>query len=98
MKTFNKLSASQCELLDLLQEECAEVIQAISKIKRHGYYSFHPNGGESNKQSLEREIGDVYAAIQLLVDKEEIDNSKCLERKMIKLDSVFKYLHHNSKP
>ena len=39
------------EVLSILQEECAEVIQAISKVKRFG--------AKDNIQSLAAEIGDM---------------------------------------
>ena len=45
------------EVLNLLQEECAEVIQAISKVRRFGK--------EANIQGLSEEIGDVLFLINL---------------------------------
>jgi len=62
------LSNSQRERLVLLIEECAEVQQAASKILRHGYDSFHPSKpkGRNNKKELEKELGDLKSAIDLL--------------------------------
>ena len=37
-----ELTNAQKERLDLLQEECAEIIQAVSKIKRFGFEGKHP--------------------------------------------------------
>ena len=34
---FNKLTPAQAERLAILIEECGEVIQAATKILRHGY-------------------------------------------------------------
>lgn len=69
MQPFNKLSPAQAERLDFLAEECAEVIQAISKIKRHGYNSLHYDA----KADLEKELGHVFAAATLLCNVEEIN-------------------------
>ena len=58
---FNGLSDAETERLDMLAEECAEVIQAISKIKRYGWESRHPDGGPTNRVQLFRELRDVAA-------------------------------------
>lgn len=47
----------QEEILTILQEECAEVIQAVSKVKRFGL--------ERNVQELCKEIADVEYLIKL---------------------------------
>lgn len=66
-RPFNGLTPKQAELLDLLAEECAEVIQIVSKIKRHGLHSFHPRDPSvDNVSLLHHELGDVLAAQQLL--------------------------------
>ena len=62
----------QYERLVILQEECAEVIQAISKIHRHGLEGRYDNG-EDNKTALERELGDVWAILTLMVKKQDVD-------------------------
>ena len=55
------------EILNLLQEECAEVIQAISKVRRFGK--------EQNMKGLTEEIGDVLYLISLAkVHVAEINN------------------------
>ncbi len=48
------------ETLTILSEECAEVIQANSKLIRFGPYD------EDNKAELEKELGDVMAMIMIL--------------------------------
>ena len=65
---FNGLTAAQAERLAMLAEECGEVIQAIGKILRHGYDSYHPDQqGKppeqryTNKQALGNELTDLYA-------------------------------------
>jgi NTP pyrophosphatase (non-canonical NTP hydrolase) len=54
------------EVMDILQEECAEVIQAISKISRFGLDNFKPGKPKTNREHLEEELGDVYAMIEIL--------------------------------
>lgn len=56
------------EYLEILQEECAEVIQAISKIKRFGLDSYHPADPDkvSNFHHLIVELGDIQGMIRLL--------------------------------
>lgn len=59
------------EVMAILQEECAEVIQAVSKINRFGLNSEWQ--GVTNKQALVTEIGDVLAVIQILVEETDIN-------------------------
>jgi NTP pyrophosphatase (non-canonical NTP hydrolase) len=53
------------EILDILQEECAEVIQAISKIRRFGIDNTYKDGG-TQREHLVQELGDVTLLIELL--------------------------------
>jgi hypothetical protein len=62
------------EVLMILQEECAEVIQAISKIFRFGEESTWE--GKSNMERIEMEVGDVLAMIDLLVENCYLSDSK----------------------
>ena len=59
------------EILSITQEECAEVIQAISKIFRFGIDTEWK--GETNRQHLEEEIGDLQAMINLLIEHKIVD-------------------------
>lgn len=74
------------ECLITLGEECAEVIQVISKIQRFGFTSFHPDDPSvNNLQLLQREIGDVLCMIDLLreegvLDDHAIQNAKLQKR------------------
>jgi NTP pyrophosphatase (non-canonical NTP hydrolase) len=54
------------EVMDILQEECAEVIQAVSKISRFGLDNLKPGKPKTNREHLEEEIGDLYAMIEIL--------------------------------
>lgn len=57
------------EIFCITQEECAEVTQSISKIFRFGFDSTHPVTQKSNLQSLEEEVGDLLAMIDIMVEK-----------------------------
>jgi NTP pyrophosphatase (non-canonical NTP hydrolase) len=57
------------EAMDILQEECAEVIQAVSKCRRFGLNNIKPSKDRTNLECLEEEIGDLMAMIDILVDK-----------------------------
>lgn len=57
------------EALGILQEECAEVIQAVSKCRRFGLTNIKPSKNRTNLECLEEEIGDLMAMIDILVDK-----------------------------
>ena len=52
------------ELLTITMEECAEVIQACSKIIRYGAYSEYD--GKNALETLEKELGDLQCMIDLL--------------------------------
>lgn len=69
------------EVLDILQEECAEVIQAVSKISRFGLDNYKPGKPKTNREHLEQELGDVVAMITLLqmhgvVDKNNVEQAR----------------------
>lgn len=53
------------EILDILQEECGEVIVAISKIRRFGIDNTYKDGG-TQREHLVQELGDVTLLVELL--------------------------------
>jgi NTP pyrophosphatase (non-canonical NTP hydrolase) len=57
------------EVMDILQEECAEVIVAVSKISRFGIDNYKPGKPKTNREHLEEEIGDVLAMIDIMLEK-----------------------------
>ncbi len=57
------------ETLLILQEECAEVTQAVSKCFRFGLDNFKPGKPATNVEHLETEIGDVLAMIDILIEQ-----------------------------
>lgn len=73
------LNEAQLERLDLLIEECSEVIQAACKIKRFGYESTYPIllGDPNNREHLEIEVGGLCAVLDLFALAGDIDEDHC---------------------
>jgi NTP pyrophosphatase (non-canonical NTP hydrolase) len=63
------------ETLDILQEECAEVIVEVSKCRRFGVDSLHYKTNLPHSTMLENEIGDVLAMIDILIDQGIVDTN-----------------------
>lgn len=94
MQHFNKLTPAEAERLALLSEELGEAQQAIGKILRHGYESRHPEGGPTNRESLERELGDVRCAESLLTEASDLNPANIQAEAFNKSAKVRQYLHH----
>lgn len=60
---------SATELLTILQEECAEVIVEISKVKRFGQTY-------DNVQRLTKEVGDLVCMIEMLQEWQVVSYSE----------------------
>ena len=58
------------EILTILQEECAEVIVEVSKCFRFGPDQMMEGMNVTNMERLQKEIGDLQAMIELLVDNQ----------------------------
>jgi NTP pyrophosphatase (non-canonical NTP hydrolase) len=82
------MDAKTQEILDILQEECAEVIVEISKCRRFGLDSRHYKTHIEHKEMLEQEIGDVLAMVDLLADRGIIDNNMINKAKQKKIDKL----------
>lgn len=57
-------------LLSLVGEECAEVIQRVSKAARFGLTEIQPGQDLTNLQRILVEYADVCAAVKMLLDEE----------------------------
>ena len=55
------------EIMYILQEECAEVTQAISKCLRFGIDNYKPGKPKTNREHLAEELGDLQAMIDLCI-------------------------------
>lgn len=94
MKHDNK-QAAELERLAIFVEECGEAIQVVGKILRHGYESYHPdNPNLTNRAELETEIGHIKNAIDMLVDKKDINEINIAEQRYKKSLEIKKYLRH----
>lgn len=62
------------EAFVILQEECAEVTQAVCKAFRFGLDSRHEDG-PTNQEKLETEIGDLLCVIDILIEKAILSDS-----------------------
>ena len=69
------MDPKQKEALDILQEECAEVIQAVSKISRFGLDNLKPGKPKTNREHLEEELGDLVAMIDILTRNGVVDSA-----------------------
>ena len=93
---MKSLTPAEAERLALLAEECAEVIQAVTKILRHGYESFNPDRPElgNNRSHLERELGDVEAIQLMMLDYDDVCRANVDSARVDKEKKILRYLHH----
>jgi hypothetical protein len=84
------------EILTILQEECAEVIQSVSKCKRFGIDNIYSKGTGSQRENLTKEVGDLQCMINLciergIIEKAEVDQAILNKREKLKIYSnIFK--------
>ena len=80
----------QNEILTITQEECAEVIQVISKIFRFGLGHEHVSShrGITNTEKLSEEVGDLLAMIDLLIDEGILNVNQLQEHKQSKIEKL----------
>ena len=73
------------ECLVILAEECAEVIQAVSKTMRF------PEDNNKNRNRLEKELGDLQCMIDLTCKHLDIDQEDVLLWSNIKAEKLKKW-------
>jgi NTP pyrophosphatase (non-canonical NTP hydrolase) len=76
------------EVMNILSEECAEVIQAVSKCHRFGLNNFKPGKPLTNAQHLEGEIGDLLAMVDLLKSYDVITDEGLNIAKQAKIEKL----------
>jgi NTP pyrophosphatase (non-canonical NTP hydrolase) len=76
----------QEQIMLICQEECAEVTQAISKVFRFGIDGVHK--GVTNREHLEEEVGDLLCMIDLLMEKNIIEQTAVEGAKVRKLQKL----------
>ncbi len=74
--------------MNILSEECAEVIQAISKCHRFGLHNAKPGKSLTNAQHMEVEIGDLLAMVDLLKSKGIITEDGLNTAKKAKIEKL----------
>lgn len=96
---FNKLTPQEDEVLSMLAEEAAEIIQIIMKTKRHGFGSYHPdNPYDDNRALIAKEIGDLLGVLDHALDHRMIDRDKVKNANDVKMLNAFHYMHHHENP
>jgi len=78
------------EVMDILQEECAEVIQAVSKISRFGIDNLKPGKPKTNREHLEEELGDMLAMIDILKELGVVSGACLNAAKYAKIEKLKK--------
>lgn len=65
----------QRELLDILIEECSEVIQRVTKMKRFGVEEIQEGQTRTNAERLSMEVGDLQKMIDLCLENGLMDQA-----------------------
>ena len=79
-------NAIDSEILLITQEECAEVTQAISKVFRFGMDDEYK--GQTNREHLEEEVGDLLAMVDLMIEHNIIDTDSINVARAAKKDKL----------
>ncbi len=82
------MNSKEIEVMNILQEECAEVIQAVSKVNRFGLDNFKPGKPKTNREHLEEELGDMLAMIDIMLEKNVISLEHLEAAKAAKIEKL----------
>ena len=85
------MNSKDKEVMDILQEECAEVIQAVSKISRFGIDNVKPGKPKTNREHLEEELGDMLAMIDIMLELGIVTLSNLEVAKQAKIEKLKKW-------
>jgi NTP pyrophosphatase (non-canonical NTP hydrolase) len=85
------MTGKEKEVMDILQEECAEVIQAVSKISRFGIDNYKPGKPKTNRQHLEEELGDMLAMIDILQEMDIVSYTNIERAQAAKIEKLKKW-------
>lgn len=78
------------EILDILQEECGELVTAVSKVRRFGLENNYKDGG-TQREHLTQEAGDVMLMIYLLVENNVFTIEELQQASDRKVDKLKKW-------
>jgi hypothetical protein len=88
---MKKMNDKIREALIITQEECAEVVQAVSKVMRFGFDSCYPTeDSASTKECLTMEVGQLLCMVNILIEQGVIDEDAmiaAMEQKKVKLET-----------
>jgi NTP pyrophosphatase (non-canonical NTP hydrolase) len=90
---MNQIDSHQEECLNILQEECAEVIQAASNIKRFGIIGKRQDSTLNNIQNLTMELGDVLALVEMVQDSMGITTADLETARLHKMERLSQFMH-----
>lgn len=76
------------EALSLLQEECAETIVVISKIRRFGIDTEYLRGQGTKREALTQELGDILALLGVLVKQQIVDQDSLHQAAKLKIEKL----------
>lgn len=95
-KFSNNLVEAELERLVILAEECSEVQQIVCKIIRHGFESHNPHDDNrtTNRELLEKELGDLLYAIDLLFNNRDVNDLTVSGHEISAPIRKKPYLHH----
>jgi NTP pyrophosphatase (non-canonical NTP hydrolase) len=79
------------EILLIAQEECAEVIQAVSKCFRFGLDNIKPGKPLTNRQHLAEELGDLQAMIDLCITHDLVNFQEVITASENKIEKLKKW-------
>jgi len=83
------MNDKEYETMLILQEECAEVIQAVSKCFRFGIDQQYQD--RVNRQRLEQELGDLLAMVDILCSKGVVDLDNLRVAKLAKIEKLHQW-------
>lgn len=79
------------EVMNILSEECAEVIQAVSKCHRFGLDNYKPSKPKTNREHLEEELGDLLAMIDILQEMDVVSWTNIERAQEAKIEKLKKW-------
>lgn len=89
--TTSEVVTDSNEVMDITQEECAEVIQAISKIRRFGIDNAKPGTNYTNREHFEEELGDMLAMVDILLINKVVSWGNLHKAKRAKIEKLKKW-------
>lgn len=97
---INGLTKAQRERIEMLAEEAAEVVQACTKILRHGYHSYHPDEEKlpvfqrtNNRANLHGELIQFWTIYEKMVAENDLERINFYGTDEI-WKKKLKYTHH----